>query len=140
MEGEPLAGDAVLWGIDLHNRNAHIGLGLRPALRRGLGRDIVRTLCDYAFSTRGLHRVGLETLADNTAMIGAAEALGFVREGLLRQAGWVNGGFLDEVVFGLLADEWRRRSAADGDRHRHDDDAADEAGRESFPASDPPAF
>src|ERR671926_467445 len=33
-----LAGTAVLWGINAHQRSAHIGLGLRPALRgRGLG-------------------------------------------------------------------------------------------------------
>jgi len=25
-----LAGEALLWGIDLHNRNAHLGLSLRP--------------------------------------------------------------------------------------------------------------
>ena len=35
-----LAGDAVLWDIDPHNRSAHIGLSLRPACRgRGLGTD-----------------------------------------------------------------------------------------------------
>jgi RimJ/RimL family protein N-acetyltransferase len=32
-----LAGDALLWGIDLHNRAAHVGLSLRPTFRgRGL--------------------------------------------------------------------------------------------------------
>ncbi|MGC9963650.1 MAG: GNAT family protein [Acidimicrobiales bacterium] len=139
VEGEPLAGEAVLWGIDLHSRKAHFGVSLRPAFRgRGLGRDVLRTMCDYAFAIRGLHRVGLETLADNAAMIGVAEGLGFVREGLLRQAAWVNGEFLDEVVFGILEDEWKRR--AGDERHRHDDEAADEAGMESFPASDPLAF
>ena len=37
-----LAGEALLWAIDLHNRNAHIGLSLRPTFRgRHLGTDIV---------------------------------------------------------------------------------------------------
>src|SRR6202046_51291 len=38
-----LAGEALLWGIDLHNRSAHLGLALRPACRgRGLGGDTGR--------------------------------------------------------------------------------------------------
>src|SRR5579859_5686008 len=28
-----LAGEALLWAIDLHNRAAHIGISLRPAFR-----------------------------------------------------------------------------------------------------------
>ncbi|MGH3123673.1 MAG: GNAT family N-acetyltransferase, partial [Streptosporangiaceae bacterium] len=37
-----LAGEALLWAIDLHNRLAHLGLSLRPACRgRGLGTDVV---------------------------------------------------------------------------------------------------
>src|SRR5882724_4214278 len=94
-----LAGDALLWGIDLHNRMAHLGLGLRPAFRgRGLGTDVARALCEYGFTVRGLHRLQIETLATNAAMIQAAERVGFTREGTLRQAAWVAGEFLDEVV------------------------------------------
>jgi len=107
LAGNELAGDAVLWGIDLHNRMAHIGLGLRPAFRgRGLGTDVVRALCEYGFSVRGLHRLQIETLATNTAMIQAAERVGFTREGTLRLTAWVTGEFLDEVILGLLAADW----------------------------------
>src|ERR1700743_726872 len=73
-----LAGEALLWGIDLHNRSAHVGLSLRPACRgRGLGADVVRVLGGYGFAIRGLHRLQLETLSDNHAMITVAERLGF---------------------------------------------------------------
>ncbi|MFI8338692.1 GNAT family N-acetyltransferase [Streptomyces sp. NPDC085639] len=107
--GEP-AGEALLWGIDTHNRCAHLGLSLRPGLRgRGLGREAVQLLCRYGFTVRGLGRLQLETLADNTAMIRAASAAGFVQEGLLRRSAWVYGAFEDEVVMGLLADEWALR-------------------------------
>jgi RimJ/RimL family protein N-acetyltransferase len=103
-DGE-LSGDAVLWGIDNHSRSAHIGVGLLPAFRgRGLGVDVVRVLVRYAFVTRGLHRLQAETLAHNAAMIRAAEAVGFGHEGTLRRAAWVNGEFVDEVIYGLLAD------------------------------------
>lgn len=104
---EELAGEAVLWDIDLHNRRAHVGLALRPAFRgRGLAADVVRVLCHYGFTVRGLQRLQIETLADNVAMIRAAERAGFTREGTLRGSSWLAGGFADEAIFGLLAAEW----------------------------------
>jgi RimJ/RimL family protein N-acetyltransferase len=113
LAGNELAGDALLWGIDLHNRMAHIGLGLRPAFRgRGLGTDVVRALCEYGFSVRGLHRLQIETLATNAAMIHAAERVGFTREGTLRQAAWVTGEWLDEVILALLAADWPGAAAS----------------------------
>lgn len=102
-----LAGEALLWGIDLHNRTAHIGISLLPAFRgRGLGTDVVRVLCRYGFAIRGLHRLQAETLADNAAMIQAAGRAGFRHEGTLRRSSWVDGDFADEVILGLLATEW----------------------------------
>jgi RimJ/RimL family protein N-acetyltransferase len=99
-----LAGSAMLWGIDTHNRLGHLGMSLLPSFQgRGLGTDVVKTLVRYGFSVRGLHRLTVETLADNHAMIGAARKAGFTHEGTLRAAAWVNGAFLDEVVYGLLA-------------------------------------
>jgi RimJ/RimL family protein N-acetyltransferase len=107
LESQELAGEALLWGIDAHNRTAHLGISLRPAFRgRGLGVDVVRTLCRYGFSLRGLHRLQLETLADNAPMIAAATRAGFTVEGTLRRSSWVYGTFVDEVILGLLAEEW----------------------------------
>ena len=101
-----LVGEALLWGIDLHNRSAHLGISLRPAFRgKHLGTDIVRVLCRYGFAVRGLHRLQVDTLADNDAMIGAATRAGFVLEGTLRQAAWVDGSFADEVILSRLATE-----------------------------------
>jgi RimJ/RimL family protein N-acetyltransferase len=102
-----LAGQVALWGIDQHNRMAHIGIELRPAFRgRGLGLDAVRVVCRYGFALRGLHRLQMETLADNHAMIAVAEKLGFTREGATRGSSWMNGRFMDDVIFGLLAEEF----------------------------------
>ena len=102
-----LAGEALLWDIDQYNRMAHIGISLRPGYRgRGLSTDTVRVLCRYGFAVLGLHRLQIETLADNEAMIKTATGAGFVLEGTMRRAAWVNGEFLDEVILGQLAAEW----------------------------------
>lgn len=108
LAGGTLVGTATLWGIDLHNRCAHIGLGLLPSSRgKGYGTDVVAVLCHYGFVVRGLQRLQIETLADNTAMLRSAERNGFVREGVLRSSAWVMGEFLDEVLLGLLARDYR---------------------------------
>ncbi|WP_282796218.1 GNAT family protein [Streptomyces sp. CC224B] len=108
LEGNALVGTATLWGIDNHSRSAHIGLGLRPSSRgKGYGTDVVAVLCHYGFVVRGLQRLQIETLADNTAMLRSAERNGFVREGVLRSSAWVLGEFLDEVLLGLLARDWK---------------------------------
>jgi RimJ/RimL family protein N-acetyltransferase len=108
LPADELAGEALLWGIDQHNRFAHIGISLRPAFRgHGLGADVVRLLCYYGFAVRGMHRLQIETLADNAAMIAIATRAGFTREGTLRGAAWVDGAFADEAILGLLAAEWR---------------------------------
>ncbi|RCV52274.1 GNAT family N-acetyltransferase [Marinitenerispora sediminis] len=108
LEGGTLVGTAVLWGIDNHNRSAHIGVGVRPSCRgRGYGTDVVAVLCHYGFVVRGLRRLQVETLADNAAMLRSAERNGFVREGVLRSSAWVMGEFMDEVLLGLLAQDWK---------------------------------
>ncbi len=109
-DGDRLAGEALLWGIDVHNRSAHLGISLLPEFRgRGFGTDVVDVLCHYGFALRGLHRLQVDTLVDNQPMIVAATRAGFAREGVLRGAAWVNGEFVDELILGLLADEWTGR-------------------------------
>jgi RimJ/RimL family protein N-acetyltransferase len=111
LESQELAGEALLWGIDTHNRTAHVGISLRPAFRgRGLGADVLRTLSEYGFAVLGLRRLQIETLTDNAPMVAAAIRAGFVREGTLRRSAWVWGAYADEAVLGLLAEEWTPRA------------------------------
>ena len=113
LESQELAGEALLWGIDTHNRTAHIGIALRPAFRgRGLAADVLHTLCDYGFAVRGLQRLQIETLTDNSPMLAAATRAGFTREGTLRRSAWVYGAYADEAILGLLVDDWTPRGEA----------------------------
>ncbi|MFF5189331.1 GNAT family N-acetyltransferase [Streptomyces sp. NPDC000345] len=108
LDGGELVGTATLWDIDNHNRSAHIGLGLLSSSRgKGYGSDVVAVLCHYGFVVRGLQRLQIETLSDNAAMLRSAERNGFVREGVLRSSAWVMGEFLDEVLLGLLVQDYK---------------------------------
>jgi RimJ/RimL family protein N-acetyltransferase len=105
-------GEVGLWMIDLHNGSAHIGISLLPAARgQGLGREAVELICRYGFEIRGLTRLSLETLDLNGPMRATALACGFVEEGRLRSSAWYLGRRADDVLYGLLADEWWQRRA-----------------------------
>ena len=104
---EELVGMTCFWGIDLHNRRAHLGLGIGEEHRgRGIGTDATRVMLHYGFVDRGLHRVQLEVLATNAAALRVYEKAGFREDGRMREAAWVRGGFVDEVYMSVLATEF----------------------------------
>lgn len=114
LSSQELAGEALLWGIDAHNRTAHLGVAVLPSFRRrGFGTDTTRVLCQYGFITLGLQRLQIESVADNEAMIHAATRAGFSTEGLVRRSCWANGRFLDEVILGQLSEEWSPTARTD---------------------------
>jgi RimJ/RimL family protein N-acetyltransferase len=112
-ESGAAVGRIVLWGVDEHQRTAHVGVSLLPSVRgQGLGRDAVEVICRVGFDSRGLERLSLETLEVNGPMRATALACGFVEEARLRGAAWHLGRRVDEMVYGMLAHEWRTRRAA----------------------------
>lgn len=74
--------------------------------RKGYASEATTLLLDYAYRERGFHRVSAFVLATNDASVGVLETLGFAREGTIRKAVFVDGGWVDEYRYGLLADEW----------------------------------
>jgi ribosomal-protein-serine acetyltransferase len=74
---------------------------------RGLVSRAMTILLDQAFGPLGLARVTVHTEAANQRSRALAARLGFTEEGLHRQAVVILDQRRDEVVYGLLADEWR---------------------------------
>ncbi len=50
----------------------------------------------------------LEVHASNERAIRAYRSCGFVEEGRMREHIWLDGRYLDNVLMGVLRDEWRR--------------------------------
>ena len=103
-----LVGWVTLYRIDTTHRRAEIGYLLDSRLwGRGLGRRMVGIALDHAFDTLLLHKIEADVDPRNAASCRLLEALGFQREGLLRQR-WRTGGELqDSAIYGLIADERR---------------------------------
>ena len=96
-------------GVDLHDNRmqAEIGFTLAAAYqRRGFAAEAVRAVLDHLFRVAGLHKVSAECDARNTASARLLERVGFRREGLRRAHTWIKGEWTDDLLYGLLTDEW----------------------------------
>lgn len=107
-------GDRHIGGIGLmefrwKDRTAALGLFIGPPECRGegYGTEAIRLVLEYAFRTLNLNRVELCVYASNTAAIRTYEKLGFVREGVRREHVFIDGRYVDEVIYGMLAREFK---------------------------------
>jgi RimJ/RimL family protein N-acetyltransferase len=107
-------GEAVLKNIDRANRCAgfRISLGGASQYGRGLGTQATRLVLAFAFSALDLHRVELEVYDFNPRARHVYEKVGFVVEGVRRDALWWDGAWHGAVMMAILAPEWRARSSA----------------------------
>jgi len=97
--------------IDWVHRRCELGIFIGPASKRGqgLGREAFELLIAHAFEGINLHRVTLTVYAFNEAGIKCYERLGFVKEGVDREAHFVEGRYVDVFRYGLLSREWFTR-------------------------------
>jgi ribosomal-protein-serine acetyltransferase len=94
--------------IDRLNRNTSIGYWLAESARgQGVMTAAVRALVDHAFGEWNLHRIEIHCAPDNHRSRAIPERLGFREEARLRETELVGGRYLDSIVYGLLAPEWR---------------------------------
>jgi RimJ/RimL family protein N-acetyltransferase len=106
LDGEPAG--AMAW--ELANRRssiAHVsGLAVDPRFRgRRLADDAARLLQHHLIRERGLHRIELEIYGFNERAQRHAERAGFVREGVKRQAYARGDGWVDGVLYALVAED-----------------------------------
>jgi ribosomal-protein-alanine N-acetyltransferase len=113
--------DSVLWGIALKNDprkiigticlwqfikehyRADIGYVLHPDhWRKGIMKEALVKVIDYAFNTLQLHRLAAMIDPGNTASAAILESAGFTREGCLREDFLFRGKFFDTAVYSLL--------------------------------------
>jgi len=109
--GSPeLIGSCGLFRWSKQNRSAHIGYDLFPAHQgQGLMHEATSEILEYGFEVMELNRVIAEIHPDNAASLHVAQRLGFVFEGLQREAGRWQHEFHDLQLWSLLVTEWRSR-------------------------------
>lgn len=88
---------------DWKNLRTEIGYWLRQDLQgHGIMTRATKALVDFAFENLGLNRVEIRAATNNRRSRAVPERLGFVQEGVLREAAWLNDHFIDLVVYAKL--------------------------------------
>ena len=94
---------------------AEIGYELAPdEWGRGYATEAARAIVAFGFAALGLHRIAATCVADNAASARVLEKVGLRREERRREVAHYKGRWWDEVVYGILAAEWRATRGAGG--------------------------
>lgn len=98
-----------LTDIDRINRSMCVGGDILPE-RRGQGHaeHMYRLIFKLGFDIWGLHRLWLLVLSTNDVAKHVYQKLGFVEEGVQRQAIYRQGNFVDYILMSLLENEYKR--------------------------------
>jgi len=103
-----LIGVCGLTWIDWKNRKAEVSIyiGEKDWQKKGAATDSLRILVKYGFETLNLYRIYAIIFESNEASIKLFEKCGFKFEGRHRKAHYVNDQYWDELVYGILREEY----------------------------------
>ena len=94
---------------------AEIGWSLAPEARgRGIASEAAAALLKLGFEELGFHRIDAKLDALNTASAALCERLGMRLESTQVDKWHYKGQWATEVVYAILADEWKSRRPAEG--------------------------
>lgn len=105
-----LVGTVSFNSLDWSNKVAYIGYWLGQGYQgNGIMTRVTQMLTDYAFMELDFNRVDIRAAFENKKSRSIPERLGFVEEGQIRQAEWLYDHYVDHVVYGMLASEWKNK-------------------------------
>jgi len=106
--GDSTVGQTAFFRLDWVSRATVFYLAILDAesWHKGYGLEATRLMVDYAFATLNLHRIQLHVFAENLPAIKIYQKVGFIKEGVLREAMFHHDRYCDFWVMGLLREDW----------------------------------
>ncbi len=107
---ERYIGQLDMFRVDWRLRCGELGMVIASAddRGRGVGREALALMEDFAFQTLGLERLELEVHMDNVPARRCYEKAGFSLEGVKRHAFFTDGCFCDVGIMSILREEYAR--------------------------------
>lgn len=103
-----IAGTIGFNNINKTSRIGVVGYWLGEQFQgKGIMSKAFETIIDYGFNELNLNRIEVNVAEGNEKSRALPERFGFINEGKKRQAEWLYDHFVDHIVYGLLADEWK---------------------------------
>lgn len=101
-----IIGDIGLHFFDNENRQVELGCTLSINNQgKGYATEAIREVIKYLFITLDKHRVIAVIDPENSGSINLFERLGFRKEAHFRKCRWLNGTWVDDLVYALLREE-----------------------------------
>lgn len=123
MDGNP---NSIFMAICLRDNDRHIGniklgpinwihrvgnisllIGAKEYWGKGIATESISLVVKYAFNNLNIRKLCSGCYSDNIASAKAFEKVGFKREGLLRKHWYFKGKYTDEILMGLLSEEYK---------------------------------
>ncbi len=102
-----LIGEVRFKNIKWYNRKAELSMMIAQKYRgKGYGTEALNKIIEYGFSMMNLYRLEAEVIDFNDSSKKLVENSGFVYEGRLREAKYINGKYWDILRYGLLKHEF----------------------------------
>ena len=110
--GKKLIGHAGIDDIDLHDQRAEIFFLIGDAKEQGKGysKEILTLLLNYAFTKMHLNSLFATATIENIPSQRVLEKSGFKKIGIRRQFNYINGKFVDEVLYDMVKKEYKKMS------------------------------
>lgn len=107
--GRPI-GTAKVHNINKKNGTCNLGLmiGDKNSWGRGYGQDAYNTAIEFAFMQLGIRKIWEMAHANNAASLSMCKRAGFVEEGRLKEQVFSEGKYIDKVLLGLFAENWKK--------------------------------
>lgn len=103
-----IAGIVGLLYINHFNKKTELGYWLAKDFQsKGLMTIACRQVIEYCFNKLDLNRIEIRCAFNNYASQGIPKRLNFKQEGVLRKEVFLNGEFVDHVLFAMLREEWK---------------------------------
>lgn len=108
--GHRLIGTTGIHRINWINRCATTGaiLGEVDCRDKRYGSEAKALVLEYAFQTLGLHRINSAILSTNLRSLAYLKRAGYTVDGRRKDAIFHDGKWIDEILLGILADDWRK--------------------------------
>lgn len=103
-ETKEMIGELSILDIDSPNHAAvfRISMNHTNHTGKGFGTEAMELIINHVFNDLKLNRLQLEVFSHNVRGIRAYEKVGFVKEGILREALFYQGNYPDEIIMSIL--------------------------------------
>lgn len=115
MNEESLYGYMSFKMLNDISRNGHVAIKLSKEARgKGIGTDALKTLMKFLFFQYNMHRLSTHIVEYNYASQKLfIETCGWKKEGIIRDAIYINGRYYDNILLGILKDDFMENEKDD---------------------------